>query len=85
MISGVSPTIHYEHLARIYARSATTAYANPAMSAVWSQDPGPDNPLAASTAAGEARPPEEGFVAPISSASDAFVPPIEVHTVDLLA
>ncbi|MFW5844374.1 MAG: hypothetical protein ACOCW6_10645 [Spirochaetota bacterium] len=79
------PTVHAEQLTRIYARSVTPRYANRIMSSVWSQDPGPDNPLAAPTAAAEARRPEEAFVAPISSAADAFVPILRGHRVDLFA
>ena len=74
MVTIIGPRVHAEQLTRIYAQSATPRYANQTMSAVWSRDPGPDNPLAAPTAAAEARRPEEAFVAPISSASDAFVP-----------
>jgi hypothetical protein len=85
MVTMMGPTVHAEQLTRIYAQSATPRYANRTMSAVWSQDPGPDNPLAAPTPAAEARRPEEAFVAPISSASDAFVPTLPPHRVDLFA
>ncbi len=78
MIEPIHPTVRYDQIATMYAASRTVRFANPVMTAMWSRDPGPDNPLAAPTPSGEARRPEEQFVAPVSGASDAFVPTIDI-------
>jgi hypothetical protein len=78
----IQPTVNSDQIAQIFARSATLRYANPEQTAMWSRDLGPNNPLAATTEAGEAQGPAQSFVRPIDQPADSFVPQISMNNYD---
>lgn len=78
----IQPAVTSDRIAQIFARSTTLSYANPAQTAMWSRDAGPNNPLAAMTEAGEAQGPAQTFVRPIDQPSDSFVPQISMNSYD---